>query len=526
MDVDAEHRQRVGRIAGGLFAAGAIASIPANELFRDPTPPSYVHIINALAALSGLICFLVPWARLRTGWLASISVMATLEVALTVWSIGPHAGVYSWYYLLIAVFIAYAYRDRRVIVGLSVLLLVAFWLPAFPGSGAGDDALPRALVGGPVLMITIWIIAFLREGLEREQAALRLIADQARHEALTDALTGLSNRRRLLTDLEAAFADGPASPEMALTVFDLNGFKSYNDTFGHPAGDALLRRLGQRLIAAAGTDATAYRLGGDEFCLLSASGSDLAARERLVAAAAAALAEHGDGFSITSSHGTALLPNEAPDAASALGCADQRMYAHKASGRLSAASQSSRVLLRLLTERQPGLGDHCRQVADLARDASQALRLSNEEIDEIVRAAELHDVGKSAIPDLILDKPGPLDDEEWAFIRRHTIIGERILLGAPALAPVARLVRASHERWDGQGYPDGVAGDQIPLGARIVAVCDAFQAMTDPERTYRAPRTRADALQELRACSGTQFDPAVVEAFCERALERWPVVAG
>ena len=124
-----------------------------------------------------------------------------------------------------------------------------------------------------------------------------------------------------------------------------------------------------------------------------------------------------------------------------------------------------------------------------------------EELDEVARAAELHDVGKIAIPDAILDKPGPLDAGEWSFMRRHTLIGERILLAAPALRPVARLVRSSHERWDGGGYPDGLAGEEIPLGARVVAVCDAFDAMTT-ERPYRDPRASADASRSCAAARG------------------------
>jgi len=149
------------------------------------------------------------------------------------------------------------------------------------------------------------------------------------------------------------------------------------------------------------------------------------------------------------------------------------------------------------------------------------LELDGEELDEVVRAAELHDVGKMAIPDEVLRKPGPLTEEEWAFVRQHTIIGERILSAAPALLPVAKLVRASHERFDGSGYPDGLAADAIPLGSRIVAVCDAFQAMTSP-RPYRPAIPVEDALAELRACAGTQFDPEVVKAFCEEVVTLGP----
>jgi HD-GYP domain-containing protein (c-di-GMP phosphodiesterase class II) len=147
---------------------------------------------------------------------------------------------------------------------------------------------------------------------------------------------------------------------------------------------------------------------------------------------------------------------------------------------------------------------------------ARRLGLAAEEIDQVTRAAELHDIGKMAIPQAILDKPAPLDSAEWSLIEQHTVIGERILAAAPALRPVGELVRSSHERWDGKGYPDQLAGEDIALGARIIAVCDAYEAMTGG-RPYRPAIPGPDALAELRRCAGSQFDPAVVEAFCQEA---------
>jgi HD-GYP domain-containing protein (c-di-GMP phosphodiesterase class II) len=144
---------------------------------------------------------------------------------------------------------------------------------------------------------------------------------------------------------------------------------------------------------------------------------------------------------------------------------------------------------------------------------AERLGLPASEVKRIGLAAELHDVGKTAIPDAILNKPGPLDTSEWEFMRQHTVIGERILLAAPSLAPTAELVRASHEAFDGSGYPDGLCGEAIPLGSRIIAACDAFDAMIS-ERAYRAGMSVEDAIAELRRCAGTQFDPHVVDEFC------------
>ena len=142
-----------------------------------------------------------------------------------------------------------------------------------------------------------------------------------------------------------------------------------------------------------------------------------------------------------------------------------------------------------------------------------AMGLDAELRETVARAAELHDVGKVAVPDAILTKPGPLNEAEEAVMRRHAVIGAAIVASAPALKGAAALVRASHERWDGRGYPDGLAGHEIPLGARIVSVCDAFSAMRQ-ERPYGAVLDEEEALDELRRGAGSQFDPALVAAFC------------
>jgi HD-GYP domain-containing protein (c-di-GMP phosphodiesterase class II) len=240
------------------------------------------------------------------------------------------------------------------------------------------------------------------------------------------------------------------------------------------------------------------------------------ARASVVRLAAEALSEVGDAFQTTCSHGAVRIPREAATAEAAVPLADRRTYEHKASWS-SASRQSSDVLLKVLSERNADLAEHINSVAELATGVARRLALPESEVSRIGIAAELHDVGKAAIPDAVLDKPGPLDDDEWAFMRQHTLIGERILLVAPSLAATAELVRSSHEAFDGSGYPDGLLAEEIPLGARIIAVCDAFDAMTT-KRTYRAAMAPNEAYAELRRCSGTQFDPNVVAVFCTLGL--------
>ena len=340
----------------------------------------------------------------------------------------------------------------------------------------------------------------------------------ARSHALTDALTAIGNRRRLMDHLEEALKAAHAGErDYTLAILDLDGFKAYNDTFGHAAGDHLLRRMGAELAAAVDGKGEAYRLGGDEFCVLAPIGTGKASS--LLAASRAALSEDGEGFSITASLGAARIPAEADTAEEALRLADRRLYAEKGESSRSFGIQARDLLLGVLREREPELEAHMEGVGTLATELARRCGLTGEERELVGRAAELHDIGKMAIPDEILSKPGPLNDAEWELMRTHTLVGERMLGSSPALLPVAELVRSSHERWDGNGYPDGLAGERIPLGSRIISICDAYEAMIE-ERPYREPLTVDAALEELRRGAGSQFDAELVESFVDVVTSR------
>jgi diguanylate cyclase (GGDEF)-like protein len=378
--------------------------------------------------------------------------------------------------------------------------------PARAGTILGD------IGGAPLGMAAAGLLLLMLAGI-----SFRTSRRALHHAAHTDVLTGLPNRRQLLLDLEDACRRASDDQRFALVLFDLDGFKAYNDSFGHLPGDALLRRLGQKLTAAVAGWGTSYRLGGDEFCVLAR----LRGREPadgIAAMGADALREEGEGFSIGASYGPVLLPDEAGTPSEALATADLRMYAFKHRGRPSAARQTTDALVRVQHERSPLLGPHVSDVADLAEAVGERLGLPEVRLHQLRQAAELHDVGKMAIPDDVLNKPGPLTEDEWQLIREHTIVGERIISAAPALGEVAKLVRATHERFDGAGYPDGLAQEEIPLEARIINTADAYCAMTQT-RPYRPAKSTEGALDELRQCAGSQFDPAVAEALVQIVRE-------
>ena len=275
-----------------------------------------------------------------------------------------------------------------------------------------------------VLAVAAIVTVFIRTGISLIDNA-RLL-EGVRAQSMTDDLTGLGNRRGLLRALERQLCSAAPARRCSRSI-DLNGFKRYNDTYGHPSGDALLLRLATRLAAAAGPSGHAFRLGGDEFCLLvPATRDEIPA---IVAGGLVALTEESDGFSIDAENGSVVLPDEAQDPTTALRLADERLYEQKYS-RDVGEGESHEVLLRVLEEREPGLREHMRVVAELSSAVGVRLGLRGQVLDQLRLAAELHDVGKLAIPVDVLQKPGVLT-ERGVDVHPPAHRGRRA--GAPAV---------------------------------------------------------------------------------------------
>jgi two-component system cell cycle response regulator len=514
-------------LAGALSASALVAAFVFPPVLSN-TEGSLATIVGALSypLADLLLVAFVLFATAMTGWrpgaaLAGVSagfVVIAVTDAFSLWSAATSNSArtdvdWLWPAAALAI-VEVAWRATPIVPRISstsLRLLVFPVIVSLTALGLLLSGLVRELdTAGYELAVSSLVLIVVRLALTVLENLQ--IAYDSKREALTDGLTGLGNRRRLMEDVEAALETGEPT---VLVVYDLDGFKTYNDTFGHPAGDALLARLGRSLGEAVTEIGEAYRPGGDEFCVLISSHSkELQAQ---IATSVAALSERGAGFSVSPSYGSVVIPGEARDVTLALQLADKRLYEQKGDRRRARDGAEVRdVLMQALRERRPDLDDHLGGVAALAHAVAERYQMNREEVDDVTRAAELHDIGKMAVPDAILEKPASLDEREREMIRQHTIVGERILAVAPALRKIGRLVRYSHERWDGAGYPDGLAGDEIPPGARIIAVCDAFDAMTT-DRPYQPAVPLNEALAELRRCAGSQFDPSVVEIFCEEA---------
>ena len=322
-----------------------------------------------------------------------------------------------------------------------------------------------------------------------------------------DAETGLATRDRLLADI----ASIPGVPAR-LELLALHSGEGVEGAALLDLDRDLLARVTSALRAGAEpSGARVYRMGTAVYAFL---GPIDAGALTPGAAAHGALADISEELAAGTVRGEARLPDEAADASSALRLAHERMRARSRWQHLSSERQLRDVLLQLLTERRAGGGSAAAmpRVAAHAIGIGRRLGLNLAELDEVVRASELQDIGMLAVPESIVHKKGKLSPDEWNQIRQHPVVGERILAAAPALAPVARLVRSCYERYDGSGYPDGLHGEEIPLGSRVIAVCVAYDAMTS-KRPYREPLTPLVAFEELRRCAGQQFDPVVVSAF-------------
>lgn len=382
---------------------------------------------------------------------------------------------------------------------------------------------------------------------------------QSKHEALneanarlaalatTDPLTGLPNHRTVMGRLEEEISRCQRSQETCAVLFiDLDHFKQINDTWGHRAGDAVLCETGQRLSKALRLEDFVGRYGGEEFAVILTDvtldeAQQVAGRLQHVLADEPFEWEADDtsqptSISITGSIGVALLREHANTCETLIEAADAAMYHAKHTGRnrVCVSGEEKAFAQALLEEdgdeRTPDIyvlqaltavvnahdGDtsaHSMRMVTMAKETARMLGCSEEEVHLVRLAALLHDIGKVGVPHEILHKPGPLTDDEWSVMRRHPKIGRQILTQAGGkFELLSHIVVAHHERWDGKGYPYGLSGESIPLGARILSVADSFDAMTS-DRPYRKALTIAHAREELQRCSGSQYDPRVVAAF-------------
>ena len=359
------------------------------------------------------------------------------------------------------------------------------------------------------LTLGLIVTVFLRM-LETNRRQSREL-DQQRRDAVNDRVTGLRNRASLEADIAAAAAAGAS---WVLVLLELEGLEAHNDRLGYEAGDAVLREAARGLTEAVlPLGGIAYRIAAGRLAVLVPVGDRQLGE--IVLAATGAQGQEIDALS--RSYGEVTIPAEATDAELAFQIAGRRLSAHRQRRQRSARRQAHAVLMAALDARRPELRGQLRVVAYRAISLARRLRLDREEIDDIALASELQKIGLLAVPDAVLEKDR-LDEAERAMVRSHTAAGARIVGAAPGLAGVARLLRSSAEHFDGSGYPDGLSGEDVPLGARLIAVAVAFAAMTE-RQAHREPIAPDEALNELRRHSGTQFDPHIVEALAEDLAE-------
>ncbi|HVA30032.1 MAG TPA: diguanylate cyclase [Gaiellaceae bacterium] len=380
------------------------------------------------------------------------------------------------------------------------------------------------LLTGPLFTLTLY---------QRSALHSRLAA----HDARTDNLTGLGNHRAYQTVLREMIDESRRTgTPFSLCLVDVDNFKHVNDTYGHPVGDDVLVRIGERLAGIA--HGQAFRFGGDEFALIVSLDELSAYRELERVQQQTALVDASPEGPVTISTGIATYPTHATDADELQRTADGALYWSKAHGKnrsclyspsvvrimtpkeleleteRNARLRAAKNLVRFVDARDPSTATHSEVVSALAEALGLELELDPATIDHLRLAGLLHDIGKIGLPDSILRAPRRLTNDEYEIVKKHPEFGYSLLDGM-GIGPVDDWVLHHHEHWDGSGYPHGLAGEEIPLGARVILVADAFEAIT-ADRPYRPAQTEKAALAELRACTGTQFDPDVVEA-----LERY-----
>ena len=477
----------------------------------------------ALAYTVGLLCIraedrLPAWATPAALALATVLVTYAVEFFAN-----PVQSVWAIFYVAVGLQAGY-FLNRLWAAGQVALAAAAYGLVMWDHDGALEVWLGTVVT----VALATWMVGTMRVRVRR---LISRLADAAR----TDAHTGLLNRRGLkeIAELELERARRGDRP-VSLVVIDVDRFQDFNEEHGHTASERALKAIAALVQESKRRIDVAARVGGEEFALLAPDTDEHGAyvlADRLRREVREAFAQTG----LTVSLGIASYPKHGGTAEELLTGADRALFAAKALGRdrtviynreiaANLLGEQSRqaavdeghlaavlVLAETLDMRDAGTARHSQFVGRYARSIAAEMGMRPDEIERMHLAGVLHDIGKIGIPDSILKKPSALDEDEWAEMRKHPELGARILAGAN-LADIAGWVLAHHERPDGTGYPLGMSGEGIPIQARILAVVDAYEAMTN-DRVYRPAMPEADSRAELLRCAGTQFDSEIVAIF-------------
>jgi two-component system cell cycle response regulator len=367
------------------------------------------------------------------------------------------------------------------------------------------------------LMLIAAVFGRMLETNRRQSRAL----EEKRQAELYDRITALPNRRRLEFDLEAAATE--PSAQQVMVLLELDGLQAYGDRLGAEQAAEMLRRSAQSLLAAVTPfGGQVYRIDSTRLAALVPAGEQ--PLSEVVLAATGSQHEQDVDATIGRAYGEVAIPGETGDLEAAFQIAGKRLAAHRRRQNRSARRQAHAVLVAALSASRPEQRTRLRSVAYRSISLARRLGLDEEEIEDVALAAELQGVGMLAVPESVEAEEGTMSEEERAMVHSHTAVGSRIVAAAAALAPVAALIKSSAEHYDGSGYPDGLAGEAIPRGSRIVAVATRYTALTS-QRSYRPALPPEAAIAELRRGAGRQLDPAIVEALAAELVGETPPAA-